>query len=69
VALDLVADHAKRFPRGELAPEREYLRVKALRRLGRTNEARDRAKAYLATFPTSPYAPAVRSLLTELGDP
>ena len=69
LTLALVDEHAKRFPRGELTQEREYLRISALRRLGRTDEARARARSYLTTFPSSPYAPAVRSLLTDLGPP
>jgi len=68
-ALDAVEDHARRFPRGELAAEREYLRVSALRRLGRNDEARTRGQRYLTAFPTSPYTSAVRTILTELGEP
>lgn len=65
-ALSAIDEHARRFPRGELAPEREYLRVSALHRLGRDDEARARGRAYLTTHSSSPYAPAVRSLLLEM---
>jgi hypothetical protein len=68
-SLAAVDEHARRFPRGELAPEREYLRVSALRSLGRHDEARTRARSYLATYPKSPHAAAVRSILAELGSP
>jgi hypothetical protein len=67
--LATIDDHARRFPRGELAAEREYLRVSALRRLGRNDEARTRGQRYLTLFPTSPYASSVRTILRELGEP
>jgi len=66
-ALAAVDEHARRFPRGELAPEREYVRISALRRLGRTDEVRARATRYLTTYGSSPYAPAVRKILSEVG--
>ena len=69
LALAAVDEHARRFPRGELAAEREYLRVSALRRLGRKDEARTHGQRYLTLFPTSPYTSAVRTILAELGDP
>jgi hypothetical protein len=62
-----VGEHARRYPGGELAPERDYLRVSALRRLHRTGEAKARGRAYLVMYPSSPYAPAVRDILSELG--
>jgi len=68
-SLDAVEEHARRYPRGELAAEREYLRVSALRRLGRNDEARTRGQRYLTAFPASPYTSAVRTILTELGEP
>lgn len=67
-ALALLEDHARRFPRGELAAERDFLRLKALRRVGRTDEARERARTYATRYPSSPYAPAVRTILAELGE-
>lgn len=60
-----VDEHTRRFPRGELGSEREYLRISALRRLGRVDEAKTHAKAYLAKYPSSPQAPAVKSFLAE----
>jgi hypothetical protein len=53
VALALVREHARRFPRGPLAEEREALRVESLVGLGLTDEARRLAAAYAARFPRS----------------
>ena len=53
VALALVREHARRFPRGPLAEEREALRVESLVGLGLTAEARRLAAAYAARFPRS----------------
>lgn len=55
-ALAALADHQRRFPRGQLGAEREYLTIDALSRLGRRDEARARARAFLARYPSSPYA-------------
>jgi hypothetical protein len=63
--LSAVDEHATRFPRGELAPEREYLRISALRRLDRVDDARRFARTYVAMFPSSPHAAAVRAFLAE----
>jgi hypothetical protein len=59
VALALVVEHARRFPRGHLAEQREALRVRSLVGSGRTDEAR-RAEAGFATqFPRSVLLPRV----------
>lgn len=68
-ALASLEEHARRFPTGALAPERDYLFVKALRRLGRVDEARTRARVYAKKHPSSPYTPAVQTILGELGGP
>jgi outer membrane protein assembly factor BamD (BamD/ComL family) len=52
-ALKAIARHRRRFPRGVLAEEREALRVKALRGLGRTAEARGAADSFRRRFPHS----------------
>lgn len=65
-SLAAIDEHARKFPQGELTPEREYLRISALHRLGRDGEARTRGRAYLVRFASSPYAPVVRKLLVEL---
>ena len=68
-SLALLDEHRRRHPRGELAAERDFLSIKALRRLGQTDEARARARSYPARYPSSPYTPAVQGILAELGGP
>jgi hypothetical protein len=65
-ALALLDEHARRFPRGALDAERDFLRIKVLRRLGRIGEARERARRYETNHPSSPYTPPVRTMLNEL---
>lgn len=50
-ALVAVAAHQKRFPSGQLAEEREALRVKALIGLGRMAEAQRAGAAFRQSFP------------------
>jgi hypothetical protein len=52
-ALAASAEHARRFPAGLLAEEREALRVRSLAGAGRTDEARRAAVAFGARFPRS----------------
>lgn len=52
--------HARAFPRGHLAEEREALSVQALCASGRTEEARRAAAAFVARRPTSPQSARVR---------
>ncbi len=52
-ALSSIAAHERRFPRGRLAEEREALRVKALRGLGRADDARRAAAEFRKQFPRS----------------
>lgn len=61
-----VSEHARRFPVGQLAEEREALRVKTLIGLGRQEEARQAARAFEARFPRSVLGPAVTSAGGEL---
>ncbi len=63
--LAAVDDHARKFPRGALVSEREYLRISALRKLGRTDEAKTFAKRYVTSFPSSPQTPTVKKFLEE----
>lgn len=51
--LELVAQHGRRFPTGRLAEEREALRVRALVRCGRHDEATRAATAFAHRFPDS----------------
>jgi hypothetical protein len=52
-ALVLVAEHARRFPGGRLAEEREALRVRSLVGSGRVDDARRVVTAFAARFPRS----------------
>lgn len=52
-ALKLLNEHAARFPRGMLAPEREVLVIEALRSVGRTSEATERLQQFRARYPKS----------------
>ena len=58
-ALTLLEQHAKAFPSGELAEEREALWVQALAVSGAMDAARARAKAFSARFPDSLFLPVV----------
>ena len=52
-ALTALAAHARRYPRGWLAEEREALRVQALASAGRTSESLRAAAAFGKRFPRS----------------
>jgi hypothetical protein len=52
-ALVLVAEHARRFPTGRLAEEREALRVRSLVGSGRLDDARRAVAGFAARFPRS----------------
>ena len=60
-ALALTRQHQQRFPTGVLNQEREVIAIEALRRLGKANEAGDRAGAFEKQFPGSPHQRAVES--------
>lgn len=66
-ALALLDEHRTSFPSGKLGMERELLRVDALRRAGRTSDARQHALALLARSEKGIYATRLRQLLAELG--
>ncbi len=59
-SLALANEHARRFPHGSMAQEREVIRIVALSALGRTEEARSLGSAFLAAHPGSAYARRVR---------
>ncbi len=59
VALTLVAAHARRFPRGHLAEQREALRVRSLDGAGRADEAHRAAAAFAVRFPRSVLLPRI----------
>jgi len=58
-------EHAKLYPDGILAEEREAIAVEALVRLGRADDARDRLSSFLRRYPRSSY----RKHLERLGAP
>jgi hypothetical protein len=60
-ALVLVGEHARRFPGGLLAEEREALRVRCLVGSGRASEARRAAAAFATRFPRSVLLPRVQA--------
>jgi hypothetical protein len=59
-ALALLDEHAERFPSGALGEERTAARVLSLCALGRTEEARRSAAAFLERSPRSPLIPRLR---------
>lgn len=62
-ALDVVARHAREYPRGRLAEEREAIAVRALVKAGRYDEARSRAERFQSVYPRSVAAPAVSAAI------
>jgi len=62
-SLTLLSEHAREFPNGALALERELLTVASLVRLGRRTEAEARAEALRARSPGSLYAERLERLL------
>jgi hypothetical protein len=63
--LQLVDEQARRFPHGTFAQEREVLKIDALVALGRSGEARDRARAFLAQHPESAHRPRLERMLAQ----
>jgi hypothetical protein len=61
-ALGRLDEAHARFPAGALVQERDALRVEALACSGRDAEATQQASAFMASYPGSPYAPAVLRL-------
>lgn len=62
-ALSLTEEHARRFPSGALAQEREVVAIQALSRLGRVEAARQRAQRFLAAYPDSVHRRRLEALL------
>lgn len=56
-ALAIAREQARAYPSGEFVQEREVIEVEALSRLGRKDEARRRAVAFVQRFPQTPYTP------------
>jgi hypothetical protein len=62
-SLDDIALMASRFPRGELAQEREVVAIQALLAQGQRAAAGARTTAFLRAHPSSPYADSLRQAL------
>lgn len=65
-ALSLTEEHARRFPQGMLAQEREAIAIEALAKLGRGAQAQARAQTFLKAHPGSPYRPRIDAALARL---
>jgi hypothetical protein len=61
-AIRLLEEHARRFGTGQLAEEREALRVRALAGLGRDTDARRAAADFEERFPRSPLLSTVEQM-------
>jgi hypothetical protein len=69
VALQIAAEHAQRFPRGQLTSERMLIQIEALHRSGRDGEARALANRVLGGATGGLYAERIRKLLGEQASP
>jgi len=67
-ALSLLDTHARTYPEGVLAEEREAERAFALADLGRLPEARSAAAAFLRKHPASPLGARLRQRIPGLGE-
>jgi len=63
----ILLEHARRFPRGQLRVEREFLLIDALVRLGRKSEAEARARVLEGQAPTSLYGERLDQILGRAG--
>jgi hypothetical protein len=62
-SLRLTAEHARLYPHGALAQEREVIAIDALVRLGRRDDAKARAEALLRRFPETAHRAHIEALL------
>ncbi|MEZ4410131.1 MAG: hypothetical protein R3A52_27190 [Polyangiales bacterium] len=65
-AIDALERHARRFPRGRMAPERESMWVQALVSAGRYDAAREHAARFRRSYPGSMLQPVVDAALREI---
>jgi hypothetical protein len=65
-ALALAEQHARAYPHGMFAQEREVLAIESLLRAHARPAALLRAQAFVSGHPDSPYAVRIRALLDEL---
>ena len=59
-AFRLTTDHARLYPSGALAEEREVIAIDALASLGRASAARSRAERFMASYPRSAHLSRVQ---------
>jgi hypothetical protein len=64
-ALRVLEQHAREFPRGQLAPERDYKRAKVTCELGQVEAARKLAKSFVRAYPRSPMRAKARDICEE----
>jgi hypothetical protein len=69
IALSVAAEHAQRFPQGQLTSERTLIQIEALHRLNRDMEARGLARGLLGGTGSGLYAERVHQLLGENLEP
>jgi hypothetical protein len=62
-ALSICAEHSRGFPHGLLAQEREVIAVDALVRLGRLEDAQQRAARFAAAYPSSTHLRRIEALV------
>lgn len=62
-ALTLADRHARQFPAGVLAEERELIAIRALVTLEQTSDAQRRVREFERTYPSSPHLAAARRAL------
>lgn len=67
-ALDLLQEHARLYPAGALAQEREALAIELLLRTGELARASSRAGRFAAQHPGSAHLPRLRALLERARD-
>jgi hypothetical protein len=62
-ALTLAHEHARRYPDGAFAEERDAVEIEALALLGRIDDARARVNAFMHDYPSSPHRRRLVQLL------
>ncbi len=67
--LELLERHLEGYPAGTLAAERDLLRVTANCELGRSEDARELAEAFVSQHPRTPFRARLRSACPELDLP
>jgi hypothetical protein len=66
VARERLDAHESTFPDGQLAEQRDVLRIQILRRSGRTKQARREARRFLEEYPNGMLSGTVSKILSEL---